>query len=133
GVVDAEHSVVDEDLDVLTQLVPVPEGSVKLGVARRNPGEHAPDRRAGRQGLVQDTPPRAVAAPELRDPGGDLHGNRRGGAGSAHQDKIYQTMRSLASGARWRLPGRAASARLIVEELVALLLGGPPQSLLRTP
>src|SRR5262245_59568425 len=99
GVVDVEHRVVDEDLDVLAQLFAVPESPVQLGKARREPCEHAPDRRTGRQRLVEDAPPRAVAAHELRDPGGDLHGNGRGGgAGGAHQAKIYQTRRSLARG-----------------------------------
>src|SRR5881409_1343705 len=102
GVVDAEHRVVDEDLDVLAQLVAVPEGPVKLRVPRREPGEHAPDGRAGRQRLVQDAPPRPVAAHELRDPGGDLHGDRRArGPGAAHQQQaVSRRTSSLAVSGR---------------------------------
>src|SRR6266540_5882106 len=59
GVLDAEHRIVDEQLDVLAQLLAVPEDPLELREPRREALEHTPDRRARHQRLVHDAPARA--------------------------------------------------------------------------
>src|SRR5262249_59110493 len=66
-VLDTEDRVVHEDLDVLAELFTVPEGPVQLGEFRREPAQHASYRRPLAQRLLENAPPRAVAADELRD------------------------------------------------------------------
>src|SRR3989449_7186851 len=83
---DAEHGVVHEHLDVLTELAPVPERRVELRVPRRQARKDAPHRRPWRERLLEDAPARAVAADELRDPGGDLDGDGRRRIHPAHAD-----------------------------------------------
>src|SRR3989449_8586459 len=68
GVLDAEHRIVDEHLDVLAQLVAVPEGPLELREPRREALEHTPDRRARGQRLVHDAPAPALAAHGPRGP-----------------------------------------------------------------
>src|SRR2546426_2628881 len=74
---DAEDGVVDEDLDVLAELPPVPEGIVQLGEARAESLEERAHGGARRQRLLEHAPGGAVAAHEARGPADDLD-RRRG-------------------------------------------------------
>src|SRR3989442_11620192 len=74
---DAEDGVVDEDLDVLAELPPVPDGIVQLGEARAESLEERAHGGARRQRLLEHAPGGAVAAHEARGPADDLD-RRRG-------------------------------------------------------
>src|SRR5688500_6321879 len=82
-VLDAEHGVVDEDLDVLAEVAGVPEGGVELGKANAQGLEDRAHggRRGGR--LVELALRGPVTADEAGRPADDLHGNRRRGDVSA--------------------------------------------------
>src|SRR6185436_7465150 len=70
------HGVVDEDLDVLAEVRPVPERRLQLGEAVVQPAEHRAQGRAVGQRLLEEPPRRAVAADEARGPADDLDENR---------------------------------------------------------
>src|SRR5439155_21950851 len=73
----AEHRVVDEDLDMLAQLPPVPQGMLQLGKLRGQSFEHRAHRRVGTERLLEHPPAGAVTTDELRHPGGDFDGDGR--------------------------------------------------------
>src|SRR2546422_975276 len=109
---DAEHGVVHEHLDVLTELAPVPERRVELRVPRRQARKDAPHRRPWRERLLEDAPARAVAADELRDPGGDLDGDGRRRIHPAHADPPRRASTTLLRFTHlWNLSPSATPAR----------------------
>src|SRR5207249_645526 len=89
AVVDAQHGVVHEHLDVLAELVAVPQGAVELRKLCRGAGQDAANGRARREWLLEDAAPRSGATGELRDPEGALHRKRCGRGGSwAHGGSV---------------------------------------------
>src|SRR5689334_8877568 len=71
-VADAEHGVVDEHLDVLTEPRAVPERLVELGETRAEALEQGAHRRPRWQRLLEHLAGGAVAAHEARGPADDL-------------------------------------------------------------
>src|SRR5262249_37215733 len=67
--------VVDEHLDVLAQVVAVPEGLRQLRVAVGQAAQHAAHGGRLGQGLVEHAPAGAVATDEARHPARDLDGD----------------------------------------------------------
>src|SRR5688500_14720964 len=76
-VLDAEHGLVDENLDVLAEVAGVPERGVEFGEANAQGLEDGAHGRGRRDGLLEAAARGAIPADEARRPADDLDGGRR--------------------------------------------------------
>src|SRR5205807_2584115 len=107
---DAEHGVVDEHLDVLAELQPLPQRGVELRVARREPLQNAADGRARDDRLLEQLPTGPDPAAELRDPGDDLYRDRPHSSFPSHSDP--RALQVAGRSARQRFPSRVRVVKM---------------------